>query len=72
VTSTPHRPVTRPRLASSDQPVDPRQVEISQLSEQQWDQFTAISRAFSPVVGEVAAEVQLDPEEKEARWIRIT
>jgi hypothetical protein len=29
----------------------------------------AISRAFSPVVGEVAAEVQVDPE---ARWIRIT
>jgi len=37
-----------------------------------WDQFTAISRAFSPVVGEVAAEVQLDSEGKEARWIRIT
>jgi hypothetical protein len=36
-----------------------------------WDRFTAISRAFSPVVGEVGAEDQLDPEGKEARWIRI-
>jgi hypothetical protein len=45
---------------------------IGQRSEQQWGQFTAISRVFSPVVGEVAAEVRLDPEGKEARWIRIT
>jgi nitrilase len=45
---------------------------INEGSRRSAGEFTAISRAFSPVVSEVAAGVQLDPDGKEARWIRTT